>query len=336
LRSLSRTLGTRSVFQARDVITKALVTSPAPYSIGPKSGFHFCDQSDASILERRIVRKSGPTFPHDALARQAVCRRARGGGAVWQVHLRGWLSAPDLGWGRDRHHALRRPHEAVPGSGRRSRKGSGHRRSTCSTRRQMTARRPSPSCRPTLRPRASTGDAAVMRKGFISNNPCHAPMQGTIFNIDGCLYAEALEPRTSPCACLRSLSPVQTVGTGLFRAVCWFVCVTPGQRAARLRVCRPYAIPIIAPGSSSTWKLHDAIRTFVRRTVQKNSGAQPGTKRLLPSLLLVAGSIGTLAWTMIVFRMLLELPHLLRRWITALSPQTFGIDAMAKMERARH
>jgi hypothetical protein len=74
----------------------------------------------------------------------------------------------------------------------------------------------------------------------------------------------------------------------------------------------------------------------VRRGVQKNSGAQPGTKRLLPSLLLVAGSIGTLAWTMIVFRMRLELLHLLRRWITALSPQTFGLDALAEMERARH
>ena len=41
-------------------------------------------------------------------------------------------------------------------------------------------------------------------------------------------------------------------------------------------------------------------------------------------------------WNMIVFRMLLELLHSLRRWITALSPQTFGIDVMAEMERARH
>jgi hypothetical protein len=85
---------------------------------------------------------------------------------------------------------------------------------------------------------------AGMRKGFISNNPCHAPMHGTFFNIDGYPCAEALEPRTSPCARLRSLSPVQNDGTGLFRAICWIVCSTAVQRAARLRVCRPYAIPV--------------------------------------------------------------------------------------------
>ena len=44
------------MYQARDVITKALAASPAPYSIRPESGFHLWDQSDASILEPHIVR----------------------------------------------------------------------------------------------------------------------------------------------------------------------------------------------------------------------------------------------------------------------------------------
>jgi hypothetical protein len=44
-------------------------------SIGPKSGFHPWDQSDAQSLDRRIVRhepeirvseKPVPVFPHDA------------------------------------------------------------------------------------------------------------------------------------------------------------------------------------------------------------------------------------------------------------------------------
>ena len=56
-----------------------------PYSIGPKSGFRFWDQSDASIRERRIVRKRGPAVPHDALATPSLMawplRSALRGGA---------------------------------------------------------------------------------------------------------------------------------------------------------------------------------------------------------------------------------------------------------------
>ena len=38
-------------------------------SIGPRSGIHFWDPSDAPLLQaaHRSVRKTGSTFPHDAL-----------------------------------------------------------------------------------------------------------------------------------------------------------------------------------------------------------------------------------------------------------------------------
>ena len=133
-------------------------------SIGPKSGLHFWDPSDALFLEQRIVQggKPVPTFPHDALASEDT---PSGGTSFVRLRYRprqepGELPALDA--------AL------LPGARRKRSSGpdSDHSRRACgaaiatSTRGPAASPRPwrsaassaatrSPSCSPTRRPCSS-------------------------------------------------------------------------------------------------------------------------------------------------------------------------------------
>jgi hypothetical protein len=46
----------------------AFILSPFAKASDPKVDLHFWDPSDASSINESIVRKTGSTFPHDALA----------------------------------------------------------------------------------------------------------------------------------------------------------------------------------------------------------------------------------------------------------------------------
>jgi hypothetical protein len=81
----------------------------------------------------------------------------------------------------------------------------------------------------------------------------------------------------SPCANLRSLSPVQSDGTGHFRTVCQTHSLGSGVKGQpALRVCRPYAIPYDRPRDQLLRSCITQLVLSCNGSPKKNPGPRPG------------------------------------------------------------